>query len=64
MLADESRKQTTIDVIASAGAIADNEVDPLAAVEVRDVGGARQGGAKQRCANRIKNIGVERKSVR
>jgi len=54
MLADESREQTSIDVIATAGAVADNEVDPLAAVEVRDVvgGGQRGGGARQRCGNK------------
>jgi hypothetical protein len=53
VLADESRKQASVNVIASASAVADDEVDPLAAVEVRHVGGSRHRcGAKQRCGSK------------
>src|SRR5262249_62308775 len=54
MLAKEPGEQTRIAVIATAGTVADNEVDPLTAVKIRDVGGGRRRGwkAKQRCGNK------------
>jgi hypothetical protein len=54
VLADESREETSVDVIASTSAVADDEVDPLAAVEVRHVGGGGQSrGAEQCCVNNV-----------
>src|SRR5262249_58092852 len=42
MLADVAREHARIDVVAAAGSVADDQIDPLALVEIGNVVGARR----------------------
>ena len=48
MLAEEARKQPRVAVVAAAGTVADDQVDPLAAIEVGDRFGTDRGGREGR----------------
>ena len=52
VLSDETGKQARVDVVAAADAVADDERNGTAAVEILDPGGARAAGQRQRDGER------------